>query len=125
MKPSFNKPPSELVARFDQIAAQVPDATRKQMFGYPVCIVSGNMFRGLHDDYLFLRLATPDRAVLVDQLGARPFEPMPGRPMTEYVVVPAEIIHGPTIDDWVQRSFAYAQDLPPKTPKTPKTSKKG
>jgi hypothetical protein len=120
MMPSFKKSPPELVARFDQIATQVPGATRKQMFGYPVCVVSGNMFMGLHDDYLFLRLAAPDRAILLDQPGARLFAPMPGRPMAEYVVVPAEIIDGPTIDEWVQRSFAYAQDLPPKTPKTPK-----
>jgi TfoX/Sxy family transcriptional regulator of competence genes len=125
MMPSFKKSPPELVARFDEIAAQVPGATRKQMFGYPVCVVSGNMFMGLHDDYLFLRLAAPDRAILFDQHGARVFAPMPGRLMTEYVVVPAEIMDGPTIDEWVQRSFGYAQNLPPKTPNKLKTPKKG
>ena len=78
---------------------------------------------GLHEDYLFLRLAAPERAGLIERLVARLFEPMPGRPMTEYVVIPAEIIEGPTIDDWVQRSFASAQTLPPKTPKTPKTER--
>lgn len=121
--PSFKKSPPELVARFGRVAAQVPGAARKQMFGYPVCVVSGNMFMGLHEDYLFLRLAAPERAGLIERLVARLFEPMPGRPMTEYVVIPAEIIEGPTIDDWVQRSFASAQTLPPKTPKTPKTER--
>jgi len=30
----------------------------------------------------------------------------------------AEIIDGTTIDEWVPRSFAYAQDLPAEAPKT-------
>ena len=33
--PGFSKSPPELVERFASIAAEVPDAERRQMFGYP------------------------------------------------------------------------------------------
>ena len=45
-----------------QPATLAGDADRKQMFGYPSCVLRGNMFMALHEDSLILRLAEPDRA---------------------------------------------------------------
>ena len=59
--PTFRKSPPELVARFDELASLAGTADRKQMFGYPTCVLHGNMFMGLHEDSLILRLAEPDR----------------------------------------------------------------
>lgn len=60
--PAFRKSPPELVSRFDELASLAGHAVRKQMSGYPTCVLNGNMFMGLHEDSLILRLAEADRA---------------------------------------------------------------
>ena len=116
--PGFPKSPAELVARFGEIAPLAGDADRKQMFGYPVCVLNGNMFLGLHGDSLILRLADADRAEFLSRYQTTLFEPMPGRPMKEYVVVPAVVVYDDdAVAEWVRRSRAYAEQLPAKKPK--------
>jgi TfoX/Sxy family transcriptional regulator of competence genes len=114
----------ETVARFDELAEHAGDVTRRQMFGYPSCVLNGNMFMSLFGDSLVLRLAEADRAELLAVPGAGQFEPMPGRPMTGYVVVPQSIV----ADDnaaagWIRKARAHAESLPPKAKKAAK--KKG
>src|SRR5690242_14937439 len=117
MPPTFDKSPPELVARFAELAEQIPDATRKQMFGYPTLTLGGNMFMGLHQDAFILRLAEPDRTEFIDRYQGGPFEPMPGRPMREYVVVPPSLLNDPHLDSWITKSAGYARQLPTKKPK--------
>ncbi|HUY25711.1 MAG TPA: TfoX/Sxy family protein [Candidatus Saccharimonadales bacterium] len=93
--PLFEKSPSDLVRRFDEIAELVAEARRCRMFGYPTCVVNRNLFAGLHQDRCFLRRGETDRGSFVASFGASPFEPMLGRPMPEYVVVPPELLAGP------------------------------
>jgi len=112
--PSFEKSPPELVQRFDEIAELLPQAHRRKMFGYPTCVVNGNLFMGLHQDHFFLRLGDTDRAEFVSSFGADPFQPMPGRPMKEYVIVPPKVLRDPEIERWASRSFSFARSLPPK-----------
>ncbi len=119
-RPAFRRSSPELIARFDELAQLAGDADRQQMFGYPTCVLRGNMFMGLHEDSLILRLAESDRAELTDHHGATAFEPMPGRPMKEYVVVPPALVYDDAVSDWVIRSRAYAAQLPAR-----KTRKKG
>lgn len=115
--PGFRKPQPELVERFDELASLV-EADRKLIFGSPACVLHGNMFTALHDDYLILRLSEADRAEMTARHpDARVFEPMVGRPMKEYVVAPADLVASDEIEGWVRRSFAYAQTLPPKIAK--------
>ncbi len=115
--PDFRKSPPELIARFDELVPLAGDADRKLMFGYPVCVLRGNMFMGLHADSLFLRLGDADRAEFLSRYDASLFEPMPGRPMKEYVVVPPSVVQDDAIDEWVRRSRARAEQLPAKKPK--------
>ena len=115
--PDFRKSPPELVARFDELAVLAGDADRKQMFGYPVCVLSGNMFMGLHQDSLILRLADADRAQFLSRYDSGLFEPMPGRPMKEYVVVPPALVYDDAVAEWVRRSRTFAEQLPAKKPK--------
>lgn len=71
----------------------VPDANHvvvKPMFGHTAAFVNGSMFLGTFGDWVLVRLPNPDRARLLDQDGAVPFEPMPGRPSREYGLLPAE-----------------------------------
>ena len=40
---------------------------------------------------------------------------MPGRPMREYLVMPATIAGDPTaVEPWLGRALAYVEQLPPK-----------
>jgi len=118
--PTFRKSPPGLIARFDELARLTAEADRRQMFGYPTCVLRGNMLMGLHEDSLILRLAEADRAEFLSRHHAATFEPMPGRPMKEYVVVPPSLVSDDAIGDWVRRSLAYAKQLPAKAPRKKK-----
>lgn len=115
--PTFRKSSPKLVERFGELAALVGDADRRQMFGYPSCVLRGNMFMSLYEENLILRLSEDDRAEFRERFAGPAFEPMPGRPMKEYVVVPPAMVYGDEVHEWVRRSHAYADHLPPKTPK--------
>jgi TfoX/Sxy family transcriptional regulator of competence genes len=95
------------------------------MFSYRCAFRNGNMFIGLHEAGLVLRLDSPDREDFRTKTGATEFEPMPGRKMREYSVVPQAILDSPAkLKPWALKSFAYASTLPAKQPK-PRTGKSG
>ena len=116
--PGFDKSPPELVERFDAVASGYPDVERRLMFGYPCLFVGGNMVTGLHEATWFVRLGEPERTEALDLPGGRPFEPMPGRPMTGYALLPVEVVaDDDAIQRWVERAIAFGATLPPKAPK--------
>lgn len=112
--PSFTKSPPALVERFGAVLDGYPAAQRKPMFGYPAAFVGGNMATGLFADRWVVRL--PDTEI-ADALaaGAEPFEPMPGRPMKAFVVIPAaDVDDDAAVRRWVERGIAHAGNLPAK-----------
>ena len=112
---SWKKSPPELIEAFGAVAGRYPQLEQRKMFGYRAAFLAGNMTTALHEDRWIVRLAEPDRAELLATAGAAPFEPMPGRPMREYVVLPAGIEADPRATaGWVERAIAYARTLPPK-----------
>jgi TfoX/Sxy family transcriptional regulator of competence genes len=112
---SWEKSPPELVAAFEALVTRRPELAVRRMFGYPCGFVGGNMTTGLFADRWFVRLAERDRAELLAEVGAAPFEPMAGRPMREYVALPpATIEDAVALEAWVDRAVAYARTLPPK-----------
>jgi TfoX/Sxy family transcriptional regulator of competence genes len=113
----WKKSPPALVALFDAVLAREPRAERRSMFGYPAAFVNGNMATGLHQDAWMVRLDEKGRAALAG-LGGTPFEPMPGRPMREYVVLP-EAVRGDrrALARWVKRAVDTAEALPAKPKK--------
>jgi TfoX/Sxy family transcriptional regulator of competence genes len=120
----FEKSPPELIARFDELAALAPDATRKLMFGFPSLVLGGHMVMGLYEDVLVLRLGGEDRAALMAG-GGQVFSPMAGRPMKDFVVVPGALLADTeAMGDWVEKALGYAARLPPKKPKPAKAAKK-
>ena len=111
---AWKKTSPELVAAFDKALPASPGVTRRPMFGYASAFVNGNMFAGTFQDAIVVRLAESDRVALLKVKGAAPFEPM-GRPMKEYVVVPASIVAAPkALGAWIERGHRYAVALPPK-----------
>jgi len=111
---SWKKSPTELVAAFAACVHAHPELATRQMFGYPAAFLGGHMTTALHEDRWIVRLAESDRATLRG-LGGGDFEPMPGRPMREYVTLPASIIGDPaTLEAWIDRAIANARTRPPK-----------
>ena len=114
--PSFTKSPPELVDRFDEVMDRYPDAERKKMFGYPAAFVGGNMATGLFAEQWVVRVPD-DQMADARARGAGSFEPMPGRPMKAFVVIPAaDVADDRAIGSWVEQGLANAASLPPKEP---------
>lgn len=112
----WRKSPDDLIALFDAAVPKDKRVERRKMFGYPAAFVNGNLFMGLHQDDFMLRLGESDRAELARRHGGTPFEPMPGRRMREYMVVPRLLLSStPSRTEWIGRSLAYACSLPPKS----------
>ena len=91
----WRKSPDSLVQAFDHSLPVVDGVERGAMFGYPCAFYHGHLFCGLHQESIIVLLPEVRRDALVAE-GASVFEPMPGRAMKEYVVVPAEIVAGPS-----------------------------
>lgn len=114
----WRKSPRELIDRFIAETANLPGAESRKMFGYPCCFVNGNMFTGLHQESWIIRLPEVERNEIITTYGTTIFEAMPGRPMKEYVVLPAKIIDDDgLLNRWLVRSLSYAENLPKKVPK--------
>jgi len=110
----FEKADPQIVSLFDDIAPGTERGVEKRkMFGYPCRFLNGNMFMGVHNNNIFLRLSEKDRTDFV-RMGGRAFEPMPGRIMKEYVVVPKGMMKSPGLKDWIERSLTYASSISPK-----------
>jgi len=107
--PRISKAPDALVRLFAEALSSIPDATQRKMFGYPAAFLGGHMFTGLYRDQWIVRLGPADREEATRTAGARPFEPMPGRVMKEYVVL-AEAVVVP----WLEKARAFVAAKPPK-----------
>jgi len=118
----WRKSPPEIIETLHEtVGTALPDDAAvdfRPMFGYPCYWTGGNMFFATHQEYLILRLSDEDRAAFLGLSGGRLFEPMPGRPMREYVVVPPELAADRSaLHEWVAKGYRYASSLPPKEKK--------
>ena len=91
----------------------------RKMFGYPAYFINGNMFAGLFDGKLYLKLSEQDTAELKkENEDAGNLEPMPGRPMKSYVTIPKSLYSNDALfAEWLKKSFSYVSTLPPKKKK--------
>jgi hypothetical protein len=89
------------------------------MFGYPAYFINGNLFTGIHGENLFIRLSGSDAAkTMKAHPEVTPFEPMPGRAMSGYVVLPKSILtDDKAFAELLDKSIEYASTLPPKQKK--------
>jgi len=112
--PTMSKSPPELVEQFATVLAGYPNATRKQMFGYPAAFVGGNLATSLFRDRWVVRL--PEGEVEAARAaGAGSFEPVAGRPMKGFVTLPpADVVDDAALRAWVERGLAHAGSMPPK-----------
>jgi TfoX/Sxy family transcriptional regulator of competence genes len=111
----WRKSPQDLIDLFNSVIPDPPTVQRK-MFGYPAGFVNGNMFMSLFQDDMILRLPESLRDEFLKVDGAKIFEPMPGRPMREYVAVPPQVMADKKkLASWVSRALDYGTSLKPKS----------
>jgi hypothetical protein len=103
-------------------AMQGVEADKRQMFGYPCWFINGNMFSGLFQDSVFARLSPELIASLGPRYGElRQLEPMPGRPMKGYTVLPEALVSdGGKLTEVLRDAARAARALPPKAAKPAK-----
>lgn len=112
------KPESKVVKRFEDLLPHASNVSTKKVFGHPAAFVNGNMFFGVFGKDLFVRLSASDLVEAAGTAGFHPFEPMPGRAMKGYMVLPASVLGNPVqTNRWLGKSLRFASGLPPKKPK--------
>jgi TfoX/Sxy family transcriptional regulator of competence genes len=124
---AWRKPPLALIQLFDEVIPGERGIERRKMFGCPSAFLNGNLFAGVHQEDFILRLGQHGIGELQQRFATRMFEPMPGKSMREYVVVPQEVVSDrAALSAWLQKSLEYVSALPPKTAKSKqRKSKKG
>jgi len=118
------KPSEQAKAAFQKLVPPDPAVTTRPMFGNLSAFVNGNMFCGLFGEDLFVRVSEGDQAKIRKQ-GGKAFEPMPGRAMTGYIVVPAGWQKkSEATRAWIANALSWSKALPPKSAKAAKASSK-
>ncbi len=118
-KNTWEKSPQYLIDNFYAIMQLFPEAELRKMFGYPCAFFNGNMFVGLHESNLAVRLNAKDREKALQEQWGYIFAPIAGRIMKEYVALAEKVISNEdALHKVIEKSFAYVQTLPIKLKKT-------
>jgi TfoX/Sxy family transcriptional regulator of competence genes len=115
---AWKKSPKELTDFLEESMKDV-DCEKRKMFGFPAYFINGNMFSGTFEENLFLRLSMEDRnKISRANTDVKPFEPMKGRAMKEYVVLPKSLYKNRNeFSFWINKSVDYVNSLPAKKKK--------
>ena len=105
--PTMPEAGPKTVERFDRLAETfvARGATRSQMFGMPVLKAGDKVFAGTFGDAMTFKLGPDDLERARALTGVESFEPMKGRPMKEWVLVP--LAHAKRWPDLAERAFTY------------------
>ncbi|MBI1815478.1 MAG: TfoX/Sxy family protein [Deltaproteobacteria bacterium] len=115
MKKKWKPAPKAAADAFASVITNLTGAEPRKMFGYACIFANGYLCVGLHEAGMIMRLADDDRIQFVERFQAQGFEPMPGRVMREYVVVPPPLLSDPKVlRNWAKKSVAYVCSLTPK-----------
>ncbi len=111
----MEKADPELLARVEALMPSYP-VYRRPMFGVATWFVEANaqMLCCVWGDAINIRVGQEDARALVASGRARPFEPLEGRTMREYVLVPAATLRPADLRRWFDRALAFTSTLPPK-----------
>jgi TfoX/Sxy family transcriptional regulator of competence genes len=111
------KATDELKAQIENLM-QTVECEKRPMFGYPAYFINKNMIAGLFQDKLFLRLSPDQVSSLGTSYSITNLEPMPGRPMKDYFVIPEKLhLDAKKMPGVVKEAAEYCQRLPAKVKK--------
>ena len=99
--------------------------SERKMFGGLCLMLHGNMFAGVINDELMLRVG-PDRFdAALSKPGARPMD-FTGRPMSGFIYVqPSAFKTEAGLTGWLNEALGFVETLPPKSGSKPAKSKRG
>jgi hypothetical protein len=105
---AWKKSSPAAIARFDALV-HVTGAERGLLFGCPVYKLGAERYATLFGGTFVLRLSEADLAA-AKKLGAKPFEPLPGRKSAERVVLPKSISSDDKkLKTWVAKAVRFAR----------------
>lgn len=114
-RPSLQAAPAATLTIFTKTCEVIPELKVRKVFGYPCGFVNGYMTVGVYQDDIFVRLPQEGQSTALQLAGAHHLEPMPGRAMKDYVVLPPRICSTPkTLVAWFRQAVDSAMQLPPK-----------
>jgi len=93
----------------DELQLLRPGIASKKMFGMPSLMIAGKPFAGLSGEDMIFKLSGEAHARALALPGAKPFDPMGGRPMKEWAAVPVN-----QVEHWQELAEAaldYVQGL--------------
>jgi TfoX/Sxy family transcriptional regulator of competence genes len=119
------KAPESLVKMLES-AMQGVDCVKRPMFGYPAYFINRNMFMGLFQASVFARLSPAQLMELRKKYPSLAnLEPMPGRPMKAYYVIPEAVFSNPkSFTSLINKAAEHARSLPEKPETQPKKMKR-
>jgi hypothetical protein len=93
----------------DELQAQNPEVVSSKMFGMPTLKVGGKAFAGEFEGDMVFKLAGDAHQQALELSGAHLFDPMGGRPMKEWVMIP--VAHQATWPDFAKAALSYMEGL--------------
>ena len=100
--------------RIKKIVSRWKGTSDKKMFGGVCHLLNGNMFCGVHKDFLILRLGEDKSRDALTQEHVRPFD-ITGKPMKGWVMVAGDGCRSDqTLGVWLDRAKKFVKSLPPK-----------
>ena len=119
----MEKPTPAATKAFQDAFPDDARAVKKKMFGMDAAFVNGNMFAGVFEKGVTLRLGKARVDALLGEEGFYPFMPG-GRTWPEYAIADADTWTGTeALSDWVLEALEYTAKMPAKQEK-PKKAKK-
>lgn len=104
-----------LAERIRSLLDEAPQVTERKMFGGIAFLLRGNMFVGIVEDDLMVRVGPEAHPQALQQPHARPMD-FTGKPMSGYVFVgPAGTADDADLGRWVELGRRFAATLPAKT----------
>lgn len=104
----------EIEDRIQKCIREWENAEHKKMFGGICHLIQGNMFGGVYQSSLILRLGVDGADEVWNHPHVRPFD-ITGRPMKGWIMVEkAGFESDEELSRWLERAKAFALTLPPK-----------
>ena len=123
---AWKKSSAEAVERF--VGALPTDAAggRRKMFGYEACFVNGGFWAGMYQEEIVIKLPPEVKAQTAELSAAKQFDPMGGRPMKNWWIVPRPVSESPKkLSALLVKTYGPVSAAPPqKKAKNPPTKSK-
>jgi TfoX/Sxy family transcriptional regulator of competence genes len=104
-----------LAARVRVAVAERDGISERKMFGGLCLMLNGNMFAGVMQEDLMLRVGPERFEATLARPGARPMD-FTGRPMAGYIYVAASALaQTATLTNWLDEALGFVETLAPKS----------